>query len=258
MDGGTVLLRTKEALIPFLLPALLAACGDAARGRAAFEEGRYADARAAFERAEAAAGDDAPAALAYDRALAALAAGDLADAEAAAGRAAARGGAELRGPVEFLRGCVAFARCEVASRQANTVEAEPFAFDIAIALAEKARAAWEKAAIGREDWPEARRNLERAMLRKAELTDLRGQAEQYRRRQADPRPRPVPAPPPPPEPPPPAAGGPEAASIRANEVALSPEEVRHLLERLAEKEKEKQALRRTAREAASAGVERDW
>ena len=81
----------------------------------------------------------------------------------------------------FLRGNIAFARCAQASRQARTPLAEPFAFDVAIRHAEKARAFWEQAAMGRDDWPAARRNVERALL---VLRDLRREKARSARRNA--------------------------------------------------------------------------
>ena len=97
----------------------------------------------------------------------------------------------------FLRGNVAFADCLVAEKQAATAAAEPFAFDVAIALADKAARLWADAAMSREDWPAARRNVERALLKAAELRRRKSQAEQQRR--PDPKPQPKPNPKPQPE-----------------------------------------------------------
>jgi hypothetical protein len=99
---------------------------------------------------------------AFDRAVAALQEGELRQAEAAAQQLAEPHGL-------FLRGNVAFADCLVAEKQAATAAAEPFAFDVAIALAEKAARLWADATMIREDWPEARRNVERALLTAADL-----------------------------------------------------------------------------------------
>ena len=139
---------------------------------------------------------------------------------------------------------------------AGTAAAEPFAFDVAIAYAEKARRFWQLAAMDRPDWPEARRNVERALLKLEELKRRKAEWEEQRRRDADPRPRPQPKPRPQP--------GTEREEVEqeAADLAqlqeLSPEAVRRLLEKLAEKEREKLALRRAEREKRTEGVERDW
>ena len=182
---------------------------------------------------------------AYARARTALLEGNLSGAEGAAERAAAIGGPEIAALCDFLRGNAAFARCETAERQAGSAAAEPFALDVAIAYGEKARRLWQRAAMSRDDWPEARRNVERARKKLREL-----------RRKKEEREPPKPKPPRPrPRPPEREAGDPEVDPQRKE---LTPEQVRRLLERLAEKEREKLALRRERRAARSADVERDW
>jgi hypothetical protein len=182
----------------------------------------------------------------YNRALAALAEGKLSDAEAEAGQTA-----ELGGLSDFLRGNVAFARCGIAAAQAETPEAEPFAFDVAIRYAESARDLWQEAAMSREDWPAARRNVERALLKLVELRILREEKKRDPRSERTPRPKPLPSP----EPAPPETTPGEAPEPGGEVTELSPEEV---LDRLAEKEKEKAELRRSERKKRMAGVERDW
>ena len=120
-----------------LLPILLLLCAsDFPEGVRAFREGRFGDALEAFTEAEKALGDRASAALLHNKALAALRAGKLTDAEASAERAAAAGGPELLPFRDFLHGNTAFARCEHAELQASQPEAEPFAYDLAIAYRE--------------------------------------------------------------------------------------------------------------------------
>lgn len=203
-------------------------------------------------------GRDADARLLYDRAHEALAAGQLNEADAAAEKAAARGDPGTAMLAGFLRGNIAFAYCGLAERQAGTAAAEPFAFDVAIAYAEKARRFWQLAAMSRADWPAARRNVERALLKLEELKRRKTEFEEQRRRAADPRPQPKPQPRPEPLP----GTGPEEVEQDPADLAqlseLSPEQVRRLLETLAEKEREKTALRRAEREKRTAGVERDW
>lgn len=223
-----------------LLALLAFGCGDP--GLQAYREGRFRDAQEAF-RAD---GDDASAARLFNRALAALRAGDLTDAEGAAETAAERGTPEIAALCDFVRGNAAFERCLMAERQASTAAAEPFAFDVAITYAKKARGLWQLAAMSRSDWPEARRNVERALLKEDELRRKKADREEQQRRKAKPRPRPRP----------PDAEPDPAVAPQLKE--LDPDEVLRLLDKLAQKEREKRALRRSHRKGRMAGVERDW
>ncbi len=230
-----------------VLALLLGGCSDP--GVQAYREGRFRDAHRAFQ----AAGEDASAERLFNRALAALRVGDLSDAEAAAAGAAARGKPEIEALSDFLRGNAAFARCRMAERQASTAAAEPFAFDVAITYARKARRLWQLAAMSRPDWPAARRNVERALLKEEELKRRKADRDEEQRRKTDRPPRPQPKPPPTPVP----DAEPDPA-VDPQLKELAPEEVLRLLDKLAQKEREKRALRRSQRKARTAGVERDW
>lgn len=187
-----------------------------------------------------------------NEALAALGANDLANAEGFARRAAELAAdspraAEFSGLRDFLLGNVAFARCQRAKTLANLPDADPKVLQGAIAQADAARRAWELAATSRVDWPAARRNVERALL---ELEALRGRAPSAppkdgpdeMKKDNDPQAKPAdPDGPPPGETPP-----------------LDPEQLKNLLERLAELEQEKQDARRSRAGESAAGVERDW
>ena len=259
-------MRATSPAAALLVAGILGACSRTADGAAAWREGRFEEAHAAFAAAAVAAGDAASPELLYDRALAALRTGNLTEAEGAADAAASRGGAEFAALRDFLRGNAAFARAEIAARQAGTVEAEPFALDVAIAHAETARRSWAAAAVSRPDWPEARRNVERALLLVEELRKRKPASDPESRKSGTPEPRPVPIPPPPrpdapdlPEPPREDPRGPgDDASPESGAAELSPEAVARLFEKLAEKERERAALRRERREARSDEVERDW
>jgi len=236
--------------------ALLAGCGeDFTAGRAAYEAGRHEEARAAFAAEEERRGDGASAALAYARALAALRAGKPDEADAAAGRAAVRDEDAFGALAAFLRGNAAWERFRVAEAQASAPEAEPFAFQVAIDRAEAARAAWIEAATSRDDWPEARRNVERAQRTIEELRRRRTEAE-AKRTGAKPTPRIVDQPSPPPD----DAGATEESETdaEARRDRLDPSDVRSLLERLAAKEREKREVREARRRALTSGVEKDW
>ncbi len=180
-----------------------------------------------------------------DRAVAALRAGDWRGAEAWAKQLAPA-------QRDFVRGNVAFAHCEMAERQASSPAAEPFAWDVAISYGQRARDFWKHAAMSRNDWPEARRNVERALLKLDELAQKKKQAEQ--RRQSNPKPKPKPKP----------QGDPQGKEETQQPKdqpqlrELTAEQVLRLLDKLAVKEKEKIALRRSHRKVRMAEVERDW
>ncbi len=245
----------RAALLAFA--ALLAACTDFDSAAEAYRDGRFADAHRAFRDSTDAAGAGASAELLYDRALAALRAGDHRDAEASAKASAARGGAEFEGLRDFVLGNVAFARCELAEAQAKAVESEPFAFDVALKQAESARAGGPAAATTREDWPAARRNVERALRKLEQLREAKAAAERKSRKEPDARPRPRPAPPPPPPLP---SAKPDAAdaTIGAEERELPREDVLRLLDLLQAKDQEKLATRRARQRAQTGGTEKDW
>lgn len=243
----------KAALTALLLLALaLAGCDGGGEARRAYEQGRFEEAHDSYGAALAEAGDGASAELLANGALAAIRAGKPGDAESFAERAAARGGPEVAARALFLRGSAAFQRCGTATLQADTVEAEPFAFDVAIAYGEKARDLWGAAAATRPDWPEARRNVERALLELDEIREKKREAERRRARRANPPPKPKPLPAP--------SGDEEKTeeekAAEAMNAELGPEQVLALFEKLREKEREKLELRRSRRAAAGGG--KDW
>ena len=239
-----------------LLGLFLLVGGDAfTDGVRAYREGRYRDALRAFSAASEAAGEQASAELLHNQALAALGAGDLLTAEIAAEKAAARGDARFRSFRDFLLGNTAFARCERSTRLARLPESGPPAFDEAIAHAEASRHHWQRAAASRENWPEACRNIERALIRIEMLKKRREEA--VKKSRASRRRRP----PPPPDPDPGAgAGTPERVEGQATALLteLSPAQVRNLFEKLQEKEQEKRRLRRSRRRSGPSGGRRDW
>ncbi len=231
-------------------------CGGSERvsGLHAYQQGRFSESLEAFTAAEKASGHEAPAELLYNRALAALRAGQLRIAEFSAEKAAARGGMVFVALRDFLLGSTAFARCLRAEAEGSLMDADPTAFDRAIAHAEAAGRSWRTAASGRDDWPEARRNAERALRKLKELRMKRAAAEKRPKKTADPdaqpQPRPVDRDPPDLEE---SAQSPQRESGR-----LSPEQMTALLGKLAEKEREKLSLRRARQKLQRAKVEKDW
>jgi hypothetical protein len=238
-----------------LVVATLLVAGDAlADGVAAFRAGRFAQAQAAFAAAARAADPAAASRLRFDEALAALRAGDLDAAEAAARDARSRADPEVSGACDLLLGNVAFERAKVAAVDAHAEGAPAYAFDRAIALCDGARQSWQRAAMTRVDWPAARRNVERAVARLAELERERAKAQQQEppggTGSSEPQPRPVEVPRP--------APAPTKPAELAAEHELPADEVERLFEKLDEQERNKRLLRATRRQAAAPGVERDW
>jgi hypothetical protein len=207
-------------------------------------------------------------ALHHDLAVAALAVDDLQTAETAvaeAGRlAAGEGRSSYVAEQHFVLGHLAWRRGEAAARLAMQVEAEPFAFRPAILQIKAARDHWFVALVRRgEDWPMARRNVERAMKRLRELEDLRARAEEQRRKAGGGKPnvKIVPE----------GKDDPEAQQPRgarsgqeqehragALRVELSAAQLQSLFERIEQREQEKRAGRLQRRAATGARVERDW
>lgn len=245
MKGTRLLL-----LGPLLLA--LAGCDATAPGREHYEAGRYAEALAAFDAAVEAAGDAASAQLLYDQALAGVRVGRYREAEAAARRAqAAAQGARIAPLCDFVLGNAAYLRSQVAEAEANRPGGEPTAHEWAVASAVDALAAWRRAAASRADWPEARRNVERALLR---LKRLREQKAGGRGRIEIPRDPPADPTPPPRDPQP----GEPRDPLETETAELSPSEVAGLFDLLREKERKKREMRRADREARGGDVERDW
>jgi len=244
-----------KSIAAWLLAATLSGCGPSTSGQKAYEDGRFEDAHAAFRRASETDTDGASAELWYNRALAALRAGDLADARSASGNAARRAEGATVSRCDFLLGHVAFAQCTLAEAQAKTAGAEPFAFDVAITYAKRAHESFAIAAMSRPDWPEARRNAERALLKLRDLQKQKDRAKQKRKRETDPDPKPKP---PPPQQPKPEPDNEPQPDTRPQTNELSPEQILGLLKKLALKDREKLGIRQAQRAARSAAIERDW
>lgn len=255
-------IRRRVSVLLCLL--LLAGCDATSTGTDAYRDGRYGDALAAFDREVKAAGDAASPELLYDKALAALRVGELDEAECAARQAAARGGPQFAALGDFVRGNGAFARSEAAEAESLRPNAEPKAFERAISHAEDALASWRMAAASRADWPEARRNVERGLLRLERLRERkgigpRGGSATPGADGGDEPPQDGPPLPPPPSPADEQDGDPvEAPPGEPESADLPPGRVMNLFEVLHEKERQKRALRRAERRARGAEVEKDW
>lgn len=239
-----------------LLLLILAAGDDFATGMKAYEEGRYKDALAAFSAAELAAGNTASPELLYNRALCALRMRRWVEAEYSAEKAAARGGPEFAALCNFLRGNAEFMRCQTAEAEALLVEADPTAYDRALGHARSSLEYWELAARSRADWPEARRNAERALLKLEQLLQKREEAlANQKKKKATP---PPPELEPPEDPTDPEESEEQTPELATEAEALSLAEVADMLQRLAAKEQEKRDLRRARRQSGAFKVKKDW
>lgn len=248
------MMKTLLLLMPPFLMLLLP--GDEfSTGVHAYEECRFEDALETFSECERAAGNSASAELLHNKAMAALRAGELLVAEYSAEKTVVRGGPGFAAWRDFLWGNTAFARSEKAEEKANKPDAEPSAFEEAIAQAEIARNYWQMAVVRRSDWPEARRNVERALLKLRELKKKKEAAEQRNRKekekkkieiQIDPRLQSDPK------------NRQQASKVDPLLDELSPEHVKRLYDKLEEKKREKLALRRIRQRMQSAEVEKDW
>jgi hypothetical protein len=184
----------------------------------------------------------------------ALREGDLERAAELARTAGDAEDADVRALAAFVRGNLAFARAQ-AEAATLAPESTPRDRARAIALAEDALGAWQAAAASRRDWPEARRNVERALLLLARLRERKRRpgGEGGAGDGAPPRP---PPPAPPPEAPAPRPPVPEGAQVEAGDLPAG--QVLRLLEVVRAKEAERRAAERAERRRLGGRVERDW
>ncbi len=254
----------KLLLLPLLFASMLLLGGDRFfTGERAYKEGRFRDALEELSAAEETLGNSASPELLYNKALAAFYAGDLTVAEYTAEKAAARGGPSFGALCDFLRGNTAFVRCERAESgaeselEANEEDAGLSGLDEAIACAEAAKDLWQQAAMSRADWPEARRNVQRALIKLDELKKKKEtqRKQQERDRKKDKKIKKVPDP----LPQDPGARKQIALTkVRPQLNKLSSGLIKQLFDKLKRKEKEKITVRRTQRKLKRADVEKDW
>lgn len=231
---------------------LMLATGDAfRRGIEEYRSSRFKEALAAFTEAEHEAGVAASAELLYNRALAALAAGVPQVAEICAEKAAVRGGVAFRDLRDFVLGNAALLRSARAEAEAQLREADPTALAQAIRYAEQAIAHWTRAARARDEWPEANRNVERALQTLERLRKSKEEAEKKRKKKTkkpkdseeendekeeDER----------------------KAIAQKREQGLSAEDLAALLAQLAKNEQDKRKVRRDRQRERRKSLEKDW
>ncbi|MEZ5990513.1 MAG: hypothetical protein R3F30_15650 [Planctomycetota bacterium] len=244
--------RPARSLCALALCGLVACADPVGDGFAAFDAGRFDEARDAFARAEAARGDDAGPALLYDRALAALLAGRLREAEWSAEKLAVRGGVELRPLRDHLLGHAAWRSAALARAEAALLEADPTALKQAVVSGRRAVAAFRRAVVARPAWVAARRDLERAQRGLVEL-EAQGAEAERKRRQLDPeKPEEERKP----------EGDGQQEEVRPDlqqaPSELGPDEVERIFALLDGKEHEKRELRRSRRQELGRSVDKDW
>ncbi|QDU85056.1 hypothetical protein Pla163_21810 [Planctomycetes bacterium Pla163] len=234
-----------------------------ARGAAELEAGRATAASALLEQALDLVAPERRSDhldLLHDRALAALRADELATAESVARELVAADDRARVADGWLVIGAVRARRADRARAQAEGPEAEPFAFDAAIALANEAQAAFASAVLVRGGWSAAARNVERMAARSERWTRERDAAEPAASVVAadgTPNVQLVPtddgsgtAP----------ATGEDAATdtARAPLGALGDDELAQLLEALVRAEQDKLDARAQRRRSTGTDVEKDW
>jgi hypothetical protein len=222
-----------------------------AAAMADYEAGRFAEAYQGFAAQLAAATEPVPEALRWNTALAALRVLRSGAAEQAIAPCRDAGDPVLRADAEFVLGLAQCQRAEQAAAAAALPDAEPLAWQLALAAQDRGIAAFERAVQLRGDWPAAVRNTERAQRRRRELEQQRDRSQPDAAQQEK-----VPEPPPP-SPPGPADQPPEAALPEAVTTELSAAEVQNLLQLLARKDQRKHQLRQQQQRTTVAG-ERAW
>jgi len=157
---------------------------------------------------------------------------------------AADDAAAVEARATFLKGNAAFAASLDLERQAEAGDAE--AFKAAVMRAEDALAYWQRAAMTRADWPEARRNVERALLR---VEQLRERRKEGTKKKDAPKKK---------DDPPEKKEEEKAEPRKVDAKELPAERVLEVLDVLQRREQAKRALRQKERARQGAGVERDW
>jgi hypothetical protein len=222
-----------------------------AAARGDYEAGRYAAAHERFAAQLAAAGEQAPSALRWNAALAALRVLRSADAEAAIAPWLQADEPAVRADAEFVLGLASCQRAEHAAAAAQLPSAEPMAWQLSISAQERGIAAFVRALQLRQEWPEAVRNIERAQRRLLELQQLRERSQPEAAKQ-----EPIDQPPPPP--------GPEAEARTEEQLPeavtapLSAAEVAQLQQKLRKKQQQRNQLRQQQQRAGASAGERDW
>jgi hypothetical protein len=232
--------------------ALLAGCSDFSAGLEAYREARYAEAQTIFVAAAADLQGQSLAVAQFNLALVALQFDRPRLAESLAEKAMLTGGRE--GQVDFVAyrdfilGNTTYARGLVSAQAAGRPGASLRLIDLAISQVSAAMGYWQVAATSREDWPPARRNIQRAWLTLEHLRGVRSQALQRQGGQAQPPPKD-------------ADWQDTKASADPDQpqpLKLSAQQMQALLQELQEGQDDQLKLRKDRRAEAVVKVDKDW
>jgi len=213
-----------------------------------YRAGRYQAAFDAFRHQLDARGEQAPAELRLDAALAALRLSRTRDAEQALQPLVDAPPPAFAADVRFLQGRIAWQRAERAAAAARLADAEPMAWTMATRSLQRAHEHFVAAAHARDDWPAACRNAERALRRLTEVERERDAAAAPGAKQERL-----------PEPPPPQPGSdPEEVAPVLQAAPLSAAELRLLQQRVLQQQRDKLRQRADEQRAATTAGERDW
>jgi tetratricopeptide (TPR) repeat protein len=235
-----------------LLFALLAGCSDFSAGLEAYREGRYAEAQTIFEVAAADLQGQSLAVAQFNLALVALQLDQPRQAESLAEKAMRAGGrdgqVDFVATRDFILGNTTYARALESVQKARLPGASLRVIDLAISQTEAAVGHWRAAAISRVDWPQARRNIERAQLTLEQLRAARAQVLQQQNGQAKAPPKDADwqdseATPDPSQPQP---------------VKLSVQQMQVLMQELQQGKDQQRKLRKDRRAEAVVKVDKDW
>lgn len=191
-------------------------------------------------------GDETPT-RAGAAAVAALRSENFDEALDAAATAARKGDARFTALRYFVRGSVAYATS--LEFEAEATRGDPEAAKMAYQRAEDALAYWQMASASRSDWPAARRNVERGLLRLQALRESKTERQEPPESQVPPDPA---------APPEAADEEPELSTAQVETRELPAGKIGDVLGKLVSREQRKRALRRAQRKARGAEVERDW
>jgi hypothetical protein len=219
-------------------------------GVQSFEEGDFAKAFQLFKERDQAMGENAPASLLFNRALAALRIQKPKDAEISAERAAARGGKSGFALRDFILGNAAFLRAERATKEIELAEGGPRAQERALLHFHRSIQHW-RAALGRNSFrPEATHNISLSKKRIQETQNQAKSRSRPSRKEKSPSLTPSKKPKSP--------RFPKKNPPQKNTPHLRPKDIQTLLQTLAKNEKAKWELRRKQRRKHPPTSGRSW
>ncbi|MFT7620304.1 MAG: tetratricopeptide (TPR) repeat protein [Planctomycetota bacterium] len=239
----------------FFIVAAFVFAVTATEAESLYKGGQFKESYVAFEEIASAVDDDARGAAYFNVGLAAYQAGRLVAAEVAFEKADAWGHGDFGDLHGFMNATIEFARCLRGEVLSKRVEAGLPAFDIAIAAGQRAQLAWEEVILQSPDWQPAKRNLERTLMKLADLERRRQEFVKKSKKNSTPKDNP--------------AAEKDGKSkeekkqdfeeqVDANLTALMSNEVGEVLKLIKKKEAQKKKLRLKQRTKTTSSRGRDW